>query len=125
MYSSNSSAIDLYTTRVYGLEHKQFFYNIIVIGEERSSQGHSTTCIKLLFHRLKIQRLDGIFIMVVALGHSSIMSGRDPPSFYCTLLTTLIAISGRQTQCNGGLLPDIILLTLAYVTPLGNPFNTV
>ena len=30
-----------------------------------------------------------------------------------------------QQQCNGGLLPDIILLTIIYVIPLGNPFNTM
>ena len=30
-----------------------------------------------------------------------------------------------SVQCNGGLLPDIILLTLQYVILLGNPFNTI
>ena len=52
-------------------------YCNIVIGNEKyiyistSMQGHSTTCIKLLFHRLKIQHLHGILMgspVVVTLG---------------------------------------------------------
>ena len=73
---SNISVIDPYTKRANSLEHKQC-YNI-VIGDEKymyisttSAQGHSTTCSKLLFPRLKIQPLHGILMgspMVVTLG---------------------------------------------------------
>ena len=61
--------------RAFSLEHKQY-YNT-VIGDEKymyistSAQGHSTTCNKLLFHRLKIQPLHGILMgspKVVTLG---------------------------------------------------------
>ena len=102
----SNRAIDLYTIKVYSLEHKQC-YNI-VIGKEKhiflhfttSPQGDSMTCcIKLWFHRLKIQSKHNLFMafgstMIVTLGRQqyNVIGERS------TTLTTLIAILGHQTQ---------------------------
>ena len=66
-HTHSNSAIDLYAIKAYSLELKQC-YNIF-IGKEKyyvylhfktSPQGHSTTCIKLSFHTLKIQPIPGV-----------------------------------------------------------------
>ena len=60
----SNSAIDLYTIMAYSLEDKKRY----IVNAKReihlrfttNPQGFSTTCIKLLFHRLKMQPLHGI-----------------------------------------------------------------